>query len=81
MQVMFLVLFAVSLILFSLVVREGVGMMPYLLGGEVLPLGAVGRGAFWLVLFALSFFGTGLYLYEREREDGEARPIRRADEE
>ena len=70
MQIMFLVLFGVSLVLFSLLVREGVDMMPYLLGGESVPVGGLARGALWLVLFVASFLGTGLYLYERERDEG-----------
>ena len=70
MQIMFLVLFGVSLVLFSLLVREGVEMLPYVLGGESVPIGSLVRGALWLVLFVASFFGTGLYLYERERDEG-----------
>ena len=70
MQVMFLVLFGVSLVVFSLVVREAVALLPYVVDSRPLPIGPVLRGAGWLVLFLLSFLGTGLFLYERERDEG-----------
>lgn len=70
MQTMFLVLFGVSLVLFSLLVRECVDMLPYVLGGATLPIVGLARLSLWLVLFVASFFGTGLYLYERERDEG-----------
>ena len=70
MQVMFLVLFVASLVLFSLFVREAVQLVPYLLAGDPLPVAHLIRGAVWGILFLVGFFGTGLFLYERERDEG-----------
>jgi hypothetical protein len=70
MQVMFLVLFGVSLVVFSLVVREAVALLPYIVERQPLPLDTVLNGLGWLALFLLTFLGTGFFLYERERDEG-----------
>ena len=72
MQVMFLVLFGVSLVVFSFFVREAVAMLPYVVDSLPIPVGAVLRGLGWLALFLLSFLATGFFLYERERDEGRA---------
>jgi len=69
-QVMFLVLFGVSLVVFSFVVRQAVVLLPYLIDGSPLPTRPVMYGIGWLALFLLSFLGTGFFLYERERDEG-----------
>ncbi len=70
MQVMFLVLFGVSLVTFSLVVRAAVKLLPYVIEGRALPGGTVVGGLAWGCMFVLSFLGTGAFLYERERDEG-----------
>ena len=70
MQVMFLVLFGVSLVVFSFVVREAVKLLPYVVEGQPLPLGPVLTGLGWAALFLVTFLGTGFFLYERERDEG-----------
>ena len=70
MQFLFLVMFAVSLVFFSFMVRESVRMVPHLLDGTLIPTETIGWAVFWLFLFLLSFLGAGFFLYEREREEG-----------
>ncbi len=70
MQVMFLVLFGVSLVVFSLVVRAAVELLPFVIDGQPLPLGVVLRAVGWTALFLVTFLGTGFYVYERERDEG-----------
>lgn len=70
MQFMFLVMFAVSLVFFSFMVRESVRMVPHLLDGTPIPVEFVAWAAFWLVLFLMGFVAAGFFLYEREREEG-----------
>ena len=70
MQAAFLLLFGVSLVAFSLLVTRIVRLVPFLVARTPVPasewLSAVG----WFGLFLLSFVATGLYLYERERDEG-----------
>lgn len=67
-----MVLFGVSLVVFSFVVRQAVAILPYLIASEPIPLTPLLYGAGWLALFVLSFLGTGFFLYERERDEGRA---------
>lgn len=70
MQVLFLVLYGVSLVTFSVLVSRLVHGASYLIEGERVPFEEGLEVVVWLGLFLLSFLGTGFYLYEREREEG-----------
>ena len=70
MQVMFIVLFGVSLVVFSFVVGVAVELLPYVVERQPLPLGLALEGLAWTALFLVMFLGTGFYVYERERDEG-----------
>jgi len=75
MQIPFLILYGVSLVAFSFFVTRVVRLLPFLVARSPIPLSEWLLALGGLALFLLSFVGTGLYLYERERDEG--RVVRR----
>jgi hypothetical protein len=70
MQTPFLLLYGVSLIAFSLFVTRVVRFVPFVIAQSPIPTSEWLAVAGWFVLFLVSFVATGLYLYERERDEG-----------